>query len=116
MDDKVNGVAPAVDDEDLNTTAPNPPNEWQMPKPVFRKTSGRLPQGFEKELENARAEHAASVAEEGTAEPTSPEFSRTDLTGKPSAVKLTLVLLALAAMIAFIAIFLTVIYFFFWRS
>ncbi len=28
--------------------APPPPGKWQMPKPVFKKTSGYLPQGFEK--------------------------------------------------------------------
>lgn len=45
--------------EDLNTTPPNPPpveggpqatGKWEMPKPVFRKTSGYLPQGYEKLL------------------------------------------------------------------
>ncbi len=39
--------------EDLNTTPPNPSQAagdtgWKMPEPVFRKTSGYLPQGFEK--------------------------------------------------------------------
>lgn len=28
--------------------APPQPGKWQMPKPVFKKTSGYLPQGFEK--------------------------------------------------------------------
>lgn len=42
-----------VPDEDVNTTPPNPPQSggkgsWSMPEPVFRKTSGYLPQGFEK--------------------------------------------------------------------
>ena len=32
---------------DEHTTAPNPrnPQKWEMPKPVFQKTSGYLPQG-----------------------------------------------------------------------
>jgi hypothetical protein len=45
--------APSEEDE-LSTTPPNPALEteedtgWKMPKPVFRKTSGYLPQGFAK--------------------------------------------------------------------
>lgn len=44
---------PEPTEEDVNTTPPNPQtvndkSGWSMPKPVFRKTSGYLPQGFEK--------------------------------------------------------------------
>ena len=108
---------PAIDDEDLNTTAPNPPIEWEMPEPVFRKTSGRLPQGFEKELANARAEHAASLDEGASApdEPVKLEEHNAALTEKTSAVKLVLVLLAIVAMIAFLIIFVSLVYFFLLR-
>ena len=39
-------------EDDVNTTPPNPPAKdgksgWSMPEPVFRKTSGYLPQGYE---------------------------------------------------------------------
>lgn len=127
MDDKANEVADAVDEEDLNTTAPNPtnedlnitapnpPTEWRMPDPVFRKTSGRLPQGYEKELENARAEHAAADRQAAQPESTPPEVADPEPSPKSSTLKLILVLLGLAAMIGFIAVFLTVVYFFFLR-
>lgn len=118
MNDTVNSAAHAVDEEDLNTTAPNPPREWLMPEPVFRKTSGRLPQGFEKELENAKAEHAASNPEpskEVVDEISKTATSNAEPKPKSSTLKLVLVLLGLAAMIGFIAVFLTVVYFFILR-
>jgi hypothetical protein len=44
---------PEPTEEDVNTTPPNPQivdgtAGWKMPEPVFRKTSGYLPQGYEK--------------------------------------------------------------------
>lgn len=47
---------PVVPEEDLDTTPPQGvqvenekrTSEWKMPEPVFRQTSGYLPQGFEK--------------------------------------------------------------------
>ncbi|MEO8042666.1 MAG: hypothetical protein ABI646_08660 [Acidobacteriota bacterium] len=117
MDDNVNGVAQTVDNEDLNTTAPNPPLKWQMPEPVFRRTSGRLPQGFKKELEKAKAERAGSdpevVNEIVRENPTNTNEPDAEPEPKSSTLKLVLVLLGLAAMIGFIAVFLTVVYFFF---
>jgi hypothetical protein len=116
MDDNANGVAQTVDDEDLNTTAPNPPLEWQMPAPVFRKTSGKLPQGFEKEFEKARTENSAKVADDKPIEdPVKLDQSYNDLTAKHSTLKLVLVLLGLAAMIGFLIVFLTIVYFFLLR-
>lgn len=117
MDDNANSVAQTVD-EDLNTTAPNPPVKWQMPEPVFRKTSGKLPQGFEKEFEKARTENAAKVAGDKPIEDQDPiklDQSYNDLTAKHSTLKLVLVLLGVAAMIGFLVVFLTVVYFFFLR-
>lgn len=109
---------PAIEDDDLNTTAPNPPHEWQMPEPVFRQTSGRLPQGFEKHLENARAQHAASNPE--PSKEVVDEISKTDTSNaepkpKSSTLKLVLILLGLAAMVGFLIAFLTLVYFFILR-
>ena len=45
---------------DEHTTAPDPPQmqdtsakKWEMPKPVFKQTSGYLPQGFVKDIQAA---------------------------------------------------------------
>ena len=114
MNDTVNGAAQAVDEEDLNTTAPNPPQEWTMPAPVFRKTSGRLPAGFERNygVADATLEDDPPAADEDNADTSD---SYVEPTPRNPTVKLMLVLLGLAAMIAFIAIFLTVVYFLFLR-
>ncbi len=107
---------PAIEDDDLNTTAPNPVGEsWKMPEPVFRKTSGKLPQGFEKRsleegvitLEPEPGNTNSTIQPSMSAEPPRP---------KSGTLKLIVVALAVAAMIAFIAVFLTLIYFFFLRS
>src|SRR5687767_4976087 len=92
-------------DDDLKTTVPNiKPVEWKMPEPVFRKTSGRLPESFVQrsfsEAENISQPESPSVPEPAPKSPT---------------VKIVIVALALAAMIAFIAVFLTVVYFMFLR-
>lgn len=119
MDEKDNKTNPDVHlDEDQVTTAASPrPDIWKMPDPVFRKTSGRLPQGYEKELANARADGSAA-ADEAQAEPpvsATPENPIVEPALKSSSVKLLLVLAGIAAMIGFIAAFLTLIYFFFFR-
>lgn len=100
----------AIDDE-LNTTAPqDKPQIWKMPDPVFRKTSGKLPKGFEKSIDFPEAEpdpDPAIVQSQAYATP-EPQPSNPTL-------KIVLVVLGLIAMIAFIVVFLTVLYFFFWR-
>lgn len=111
MDDNPNSVS--LTDDDLNTTAPNAPGDvWKMPEPVFLKTSGKLPQGFAKSYEP----DLADSADVGNIE--TPNVSASLAEPKPANAKLKLVLvfLGLAAMIAFIVVFLTVLYFFFWRS
>ena len=126
MDEKENNTNPDLDpDQDQVTTAASPrPNVWKMPDPVFRKTSGRLPQGYEKELANARAEHAAAdeaqqhtTPDQESADPVVSAAPDPDRRPAPdtSSFKLILVLLGIAAMIAFIAVFITVVYFFFLR-
>lgn len=127
MDEKENKTNPDLDlDQEQVTTAASPrPSVWKMPEPVFRKTSGRLPQGFEKELASARAKAAASdqaqhtTPDQAQADPvtaTTPDNRNPEPAADRSAVKLILVLLGIAGMIAFIAVFLTVVYFFFLRS
>lgn len=115
---------PVFEDDDLNTTAPNPPHEeWQMPEPVFRKTSGKLPQGFEKEFGNKRSDPddlGPQVSTGDVLQTAAGETSAADVPGaepkpKSSTVKLVLVLLGLAAMIGFLIVFLTVVYIFLLR-
>lgn len=109
-DDDLNTTAPNPD-EDLNTTAPNPePDAWKMPEPVFRRTSGKLPQGYEKEV-------MAFSAAETSVPPSSTPVTSPEPVIKPksSGLKLMLVLLGIAAMVAFLVVFLTVVYFLFLR-
>ena len=69
---------PEPTEEDVNTTPPNPQMAdgkagWSMPKPVFRKTSGYLPQGFEKRF--SQDEPKAQDDNDSTAEMPAPEHS-----------------------------------------
>jgi hypothetical protein len=109
-----------VTEDDLNTTAPNPkPDVWKMPEPVFRRTSGRLPQSFLKNYSSPSegAEPAAADIDPPTASVENAELSTAHLQPKPKhpTVKIILVLLGLAAMVGFIVVFLTVLYFYFFR-
>lgn len=103
---------PTIEEDDLNTTAPNPePEAWKMPEPVFQRTSGKLPQGYEKEV------MAFSAAETSVSPSSAPVATTPEPVIKPksSALKLMLVLLGIAAMVAFLVVFLTVVYFLFLR-
>ncbi len=78
-DDTPNGVAQApnvetgIEDLDKTPSQGVSPNEaetsggWQMPTPVFRQTSGYLPEGFEKQF--GMAEQAQPVGEANTETP-----------------------------------------------
>jgi hypothetical protein len=113
MDDKANGSVQAVDDEDLSTTAPNPRSSaWKMPEPVFRKTSGRLPKNFEREY---FTESETQESPKPTLGEDVDPVSYTEPAPKSSTLKIILVVLGLAAMIAFLIVFLTVVYFMFLR-
>jgi hypothetical protein len=104
---------PTVEDDDLNTTAPNPePEVWKMPEPVFQCTSGKLPQGYEKEVMAFSSAEASVPPSSSAPVPAAPEPV---IKPKSSALKLMLVLLGIGAMVAFLVVFLTVVYFLFLR-
>ena len=93
-------------DEDINTTAPqDKPAVWTMPAPVFRKTSGRLPKDFEKR------DGAAQVPPQVNGVVPAPEPKP-----KSQSLKILVVVLALAGMVGFLIVFLSVVYFFFLRG
>ena len=120
MDDKPGVEATTLADDDLNTTAPqSQPTPWRMPEPVFRKTSGKLPEGFERNYGGAVAD-APEASSDGDSRVSSsaddnPSNSYVEPTPKSSILKILLVVLGLAAMTAFLVVFLTVVYFFFLR-
>jgi hypothetical protein len=65
--------------DDVNTTPPNPAmvdgkSGWKMPDPVFRKTSGYLPQGFEKRFSQDEIKDSTDD-NDSTAEMPVPEFA-----------------------------------------
>jgi hypothetical protein len=100
-------------DDDLDTTAPqSKPGEWKMPEPVFRRTSGRLPKGFEDTSEEPTNSDDPSPDLGPTPDPT-PISS--DVKPESGTLKIVVVALGLAAMIAFIVVLMTVVYFFFLR-
>ena len=110
-------AAPDPSDDELSTTAPNPPEDkWKMPEPVFRKTSGRLPQGFAEELETLTRERAAKITGAEPNFPPTPAAIPSETKPNNPTLKLVLVILGIAGMIGFIAVFLTVVYFLFIRS
>ena len=120
-DNDLNTTAPDTID-DLSTTAPNPPDEpvWKMPEPVFRRTSGKLPKGYEREVGPPVADAQTLTAGENV-EPDSPAIEAYGAPVQPvvkpksSTLKLALVLGGLVAMVAFLIVFLTVVYFLFLR-
>lgn len=100
----------AMDDE-LNTTAPQSELPvWKMPEPVFRQTSGKLAKGFEKQVGFAGATNDVDAASLPNA------YSTPEPKPKNPTLKIILVVLGLIAMIAFLIVFLTVVYFFFLRD
>ena len=117
MDEKDSNVAQTTDDE-LNTTAPQSEREvWKMPEPVFRRTSGKLPRGFAKTVDAGDPELLPEEREYPTIDTQNDGVTAySEPKPKNPALKIILVLLGLGAMIAFIVVFLTVLYFFFWRS
>jgi hypothetical protein len=74
MSETQNNSFAASESEELDTTPPNPastdtpagaasptaPGNWEMPKPVFRRTSGKLASSFEKKVAHEMDEQAGS--------------------------------------------------------
>lgn len=110
--DNTMDTAPEIED-DLNTTAPqSKPAPWSMPEPVYRQTSGKLPQGYAKSVDSEMSsDEIISVPPNNSSDsdpvPASRPFNPT--------LKIILVVLGLVGMIAFLVVFLTVIYFFLLR-
>ena len=116
--DEVTNTSPEIDD-DLNTTAPqSKPAPWSMPEPVYRRTSGKLPQGYAKAMESEPSSPEILSASTEVSSDSHPPVPAPAPVVKPksSVLKMLVLVLALAAMIGFIAVFLTVLYFFFLRS
>lgn len=144
-----------------HTTAPNPSSQsasaaaakWEMPKPVFQKTSGYLPQGYLKDMSESAGSTPDSDGNTGETLPTpasrpkaepdlsgvnlsapavdvepqpdlsdqlipdEPEFDRAAKTEvKSRGFGTSLVVLGLVALMLFVAVFLTVVYFLFFAG
>src|SRR5687767_11353815 len=114
MNDEIKNEADVTEDEDLLTTPPSPqPTVWKMPEPVFRKTSGRLPEAFENlkppvpdSPDGTPQDEPSGVVTDDPIAPT----SYVEPKPKSPTLKIVVVVLGLAAMIAFIAVFLAVVY------
>ena len=78
---------PVPNEEDVNTTPPNPQmtagkGAWTMPEPVFRKTSGYLPQGYEKRFSQDEIRSTADD-NDSTAEMPAPELGAAAIEPQP---------------------------------
>ncbi len=138
---------PNAQDQQPTEPEPGAPGKWEMPKPVFQKTSGYLPQGFVKDFEaSAEPEGDPSVPDEIPSRPPAkehdlsavnisapaaaavepqpdlseqfiheePEFEAVTETPKKSgSVGISMVVLGVIAILAFVAIFLAVIIYLF---
>jgi hypothetical protein len=128
-------------DDDVNTTPPNPPAKdgnsggWSMPEPVFRKSSGFLPQGFEKRYSQDEIKSSADDRD-STGELPAPEMAA-DIEPQPeipeiledgpamdqttvaapkkggSAAKVIFTVLGLLLALALVAVFIAVVYYLF---
>jgi len=128
---------------EADTTPPNPANSavpspgagWQMPEPKFQQTSGYLPEGYldrvafeappPPDVSAAAAAPAPSPAAsepeiepqpdltEQLAPPPAPVVAKPIVKERSSGARIAMIVLGLLAMIAFIAVFLGVIYYLF---
>ena len=140
-EEKTSGFDP-IPDADMDTTPPNPASadsppppapgkQWEMPKPVFRRSSGRLPQSFvagavpaappgdpqndgsaaPSAETSAYVEPQPDISEEIVVE-TAPQ-TLDDPPKRSAAVRAFLLIGVLLVIAGFVAIFLSVIYFLF---
>ena len=119
-----------------NAAVPPPGQGWQMPEPKFQQSSGYLPQGY---LEKAAFEpppptdvspNAAATAAapapafepdvepqpdltEQLASPPAPIVAKPAVKQRSAGARMAMIVLGLLAMVAFIAVFLGVIYYLF---
>ena len=119
-----------------NSPVPSPGAGWQMPEPKFQQSSGYLPQGY---LEKAAFEAppptnvspaaagpaaAPAVGSEPEIEPQpdlneqlepppAPVITKPVVQERSAGARVAMILLGLLAMVAFIAVFLGVVYYFF---
>ena len=118
-------------EDDVNTTPPNPPAKdgkaaWTMPEPVFKKTSGYLPQGYEKLFPKAEVDDSNSTAEMPAVdvEPQPEIADQGDAAlsengaaavapKKSSGLKMVFMVLGTLFAIALVVVFIAVIYFLF---
>jgi hypothetical protein len=63
--------AAPVTSESVDVEAAKPPAQWKMPEPVFRQSSGFLPQGFEKRYPAAAKPATDAAGTPGAATPAS---------------------------------------------
>jgi len=105
-------IAAGTDEDELNTTAPQSEADvWRMPEPVFRRTSGKLPQGLVRDDVEAEVASGEPVVD---GEPVLDTV--TPVEPKNPTLKIILVLLGVVAMVAFLIVFLSVLYFFFFQG
>ena len=119
-----------------NGAVPSPNRGWQMPEPKFQQTSGYLPQGYlEKvgfdpnpppQVSPAAAAPAAAPAlapesaveaqpdlSEQLAEPPAPVIAKPAVKQRSTGARIAMIVLGLLAMVAFIVVFLGIIYYLF---
>ena len=119
-----------------NSAVPSPGAGWQMPEPKFQQSSGYLPQGyldkvaFEAPPPNDVSPAAAAPAlapevaagpdigpqpdlNEQLEPPPAPVVNKPVVKERSAGARIALIVLGLLAMVAFIAVFLGVVYYFF---
>ncbi|HQU93478.1 MAG TPA: hypothetical protein PLK77_14330 [Pyrinomonadaceae bacterium] len=119
-----------------NSAVPSPGKGWQMPEPKFQQSSGYLPQGYldkvafeappPSEVSAAAATPATAPATasepdvepqpdltEQLAEPAAPVVTAPVAKERSAGARIAMILLGLLAMVAFLTVFLGVIYYLF---
>ena len=131
-DDLVVSEADTTPPNPANGAVPSPDQGWQMPEPKFQQSSGYLPQGYLDKVAfevpppgqvSSAAAAPAPPAEspieaqpdlsEQLAEPPQPVVVKPPIKERSSGARIAMILLGLLAMVAFIAVFLGVIYYLF---
>jgi len=122
----------APSEDDVNTTPPNPPAKdtttgWSMPEPVFRKTSGYLPQGYADKFDqtpvpSGDSESTAEMPAPGigpqpdidsSESPNLPTAAVRTAPTKSSTAKVVFMVVGVIFALALIAVFIAVVYFLF---